>query len=130
MWAGGTPLLVEKRTPKITPRYAQRMKLYHVYIMASFRRVLYIGITGNLEKRLAYHRSMQNPNAFTARYGVTRLVYVEEFTDVNQAITRETQLKSWRRAKKIRLIQSLNPHWDDLAPVAPPSHTDSSLRSE
>jgi len=106
------------------------MKLYYFYILASFRRVLYIGITGDLEKRLSYHRSSQNPNAFTARYGITRLVYVEEFTDVNQAIARETQLKGWRRAKKIRLIQTLNPHWDDLAPVVPPAHTVSSLRSE
>ena len=106
------------------------MKLYYVYILASFRRVLYIGVTGNLEKRLAYHRSLENTNSFTARYGITRLVYVEEFTEVNQAIAREKQLKSWRRTKKIRLIERSNPDWVDLAPVVvPPPHTDPSLRS-
>ncbi len=103
------------------------MKLYHVYILASFRRVLYIGITGNLEKRLAYHRSLENSSAFTARYAVTRLVYVEEFTDPKQAIAREKQLKSWRRGKKVRLIERMNPDWLDLLP---PTHTGSSLRSE
>jgi putative endonuclease len=77
------------------------MKRYYVYILASFRRILYIGVTGNLERRLAYHRSMENPNAFTTRYAVNRLVRVEEFTDVNQAIAREKQLKRWRREKKI-----------------------------
>ncbi len=102
------------------------MKLYYVYILASLRRVLYIGITGDLEKRLAYHRSMQNEMAFTSRYGVHRLVHVEEFTDVNQAIAREKQLKGWRREKKMRLIQDNNPHWIDLAP---PAHTGPSLRS-
>src|SRR5258706_5436154 len=102
------------------------MKLYYVYILASLRRILYIGITGDLGKRLAYHRSMVNPNAFTARYGITRLVHLEEFTDPNQAIAREKELKGWRRAKKVRLIERANPHWDDLAP---PTHTDPSLRS-
>jgi putative endonuclease len=102
------------------------MKLYYVYILASLRRVLYIGITGDLGKRLAYHRQMVNPNAFTARYGITRLVHFEEFTDVNQAIAREKQLKGWLRAKKVRLIQTCNPHWEDLAP---PALTDPSLRS-
>ena len=96
------------------------MKLYYVYILASFRRVLYIGITGDLEKRLSYHRSMENPLAFTTRYAVNRLVHLEEYTDVNQAIALEKELKGWRRDKKIRLIQKLNPHWVDFAP---PTHT-------
>jgi putative endonuclease len=103
------------------------VKLYYVYILSSLRRVLYIGITGDLEKRLAYHRSMQNVAAFTARYGIHRLVHVEEYTEVTQAIAREKQLKAWRREKKVRLIENRNPHWVDLAP---PTHTDSSLRSE
>jgi putative endonuclease len=85
------------------------MKRYYVYILASFRRILYIGVTGNLERRLAYHRSMENPNAFTTRYAVNRLVRVEEFTDVNQAIAREKQLKRWRREKKIWLIEIAEP---------------------
>ena len=102
------------------------MKVYYVYILASFRRALYIGITGNLEKRLAYHRSLENRTSFTGRYGITRLVHVEEFSDPNQAIAREKQLKGWRREKKVRLIQQQNPHWEDLAP---PTHTDPSLLS-
>src|SRR5437764_15203992 len=93
------------------------MKLYYVYILASLRRVLYIGITGDLERRLIYHRNMVNRNAFTARYGITRLVHVEEFNDVIQAIAREKQLKGWLRIKKVRLIERKNPHWDDLAPA-------------
>jgi len=108
------------------------MKLYYVYIPASFRRVLYIGITGNLEQRLVYHRSLENPTAFTTRYAVTRLIYFEEFTDVNQAIAREKELKGWRRSKKITLIQDSNPDWVDLAAdVVPPAHTgpSPSLRS-
>jgi putative endonuclease len=68
--------------------------------------------------------------AFTTRYAVTRLVYFEEFTDVNQAIVREKQLKGWRRSKKINLKQASNPDWVDLAPdVVPPAHTAPSLRS-
>jgi len=102
------------------------VKVYYVYILASFHRVLYTGITGNLEKRLAYHRSLENPTSFTGRYGITRLVHVEEYSDPNQAIAREKELKGWRREKKVRLIQRQNPHWDDLAP---PAHTGPSLHS-
>jgi putative endonuclease len=127
---GGTLRQVEKRRTEDTPRYARAMKLYYVYILASLRRVLYIGITGDLENRLAYHRSFENPMSFTARYGVTRLVYFEDFTDVNQAIDREKQLKGWRRSKKVRIIESMNPDWVDLAPdFVPPTHTGPSLRS-
>jgi putative endonuclease len=100
------------------------MKRYHVYILASFHRVLYIGITADLEKRLAYHRALANPNSFTARYGVTRLVHVEEFTNPDDAIAREKQLKGWLRAKKVALIEKTNPDWEDLAPA----HTDPSPR--
>ena len=96
------------------------MKLYYVYILASLRRILYIGITGDLEKRLTYHRSLANPDSFTARYGITRLVHFEVFTDVNQAIACEKRLKGWRRSKKVRLIEATNPDWLDLAP---PAHT-------
>jgi putative endonuclease len=61
---------------------------------------------------------------------VTRLVYFEEFTEITQAIEREKQLKGWRRAKKVRLIETMNPDWVDLAPdFVPPAHTGPSLRS-
>ena len=90
------------------------MKLYYVYILASLTRVLYIGITGNFEQRLNEHRAHKYPRSFTSQYNVTRLVYFEEYTRVDDAITREKQLKGWRRSKKVRLIESLNPAWEDL----------------
>jgi len=103
------------------------MKTYCVYILASRSRVLYIGVTGDLEQRLAWHRSTTNTRSFSARYKVTKLVYVEEYAQVDDAIARETQMKTWRRAKKVRLIEDQNPEWEDLAPPIPPG---SSLRSE
>ena len=69
------------------------MKYSYVYILASIRRVLYIGVTSDLAKRLAEHRSNHFPHSFTSQYRVYRLVYVEEYTDVRQAIVREKQLK-------------------------------------
>ena len=65
MWAGGTLRHVENDVIEQTPRYVGSMKLYYVYILASMRRILYIGVTGNLENRLAYHRTLENPTAFT-----------------------------------------------------------------
>ena len=103
------------------------MKLYYVYILASRQRVLYIGITGNFERRIWEHQNDYYPSSFTARYKCHSLVYFEEFTDVTQAIAREKQLKGWRRGKKVRLIQSVNAHWADLS--APPALPGPSLRS-
>ena len=91
------------------------MKLYYLYILASLRRVLYIGITSKFEQRLAEHRSHKYPLSFTSRYNVTRLVYFEEYTRVQDAIVREKQLKGWRRSKKVALIESMNPSWVDLS---------------
>ena len=102
------------------------LRYSYVYILASIQRVLYIGVTAHLARRLFEHRSNLYPNSFTSQYHVYRLVYVEEYTDIQQAIAREKQLKSWRRAKKVRLIESQNPNWDDLAPPTPPGP---SLRS-
>ena len=103
------------------------MKLYYIYIMASRRRIIYIGITSNLEKRIGQHRNDVYPDSFTARYKCHKLVYVEEFTEVTDALTREKQLKSWRRGKKVRLIETLNPEWTDLS--APHALPGPSLRS-
>ena len=94
---------------------ARSFRRYYVYILASLRRVLYIGVTGNLDTRLAYHKALANPDSFTARYGITRLVHVEEFTEITQAIAREKELKGWRRSKKVNLIERTNPDWIDLA---------------
>jgi putative endonuclease len=102
------------------------MHLYYVYILASQARVLYIGVTRNLEQRLSDHRASRKPDSFTSQYRVTRLVYVEEYTDIRQAIEREKQLKSWRRSKKVHLIEKTNPKWQDLAAIPRPGP---SLRS-
>ena len=96
------------------------MKLYYVYILASASRVLYIGITSKFEQRLSEHRMHTYLNSFTARYNVTRLIYFEEYTRVEDAIAREKQLKGWRRSKKVRLIEQFNPEWADLAELSAP----------
>ena len=87
---------------------------YFVYILASFSKVLYIGVTGDLEGRVGQHKSAKI-DGFTKRYNCFNLVYFEEFDDIEQAILREKQLKSWSRFKKEFLIESKNPTWSDLA---------------
>jgi putative endonuclease len=89
-------------------------KTYHVYIMGSLSGTLYIGMTSNLNKRVFQHK-FHRIEGFTDKYEVGRLLYWESFDEVVQAINREKQLKNWRRSKKIALIESLNPHWLDLA---------------
>ncbi len=89
--------------------------LYYVYIMASFRRVLYVGVTSDLEKRVWQHKQDVFEDCFTARYHVHRLVYFERYSEILTAIAREKQLKHFTRAEKLRLIDAANPHWDDLA---------------
>ncbi len=89
------------------------MRTYHVYILASRSRSLYVGVTCNLQRRLYQHRSGQVHT--TAKYRIRRLVFVETTSDVQSAIRREKQLKGWRRARKIALIESVNRSWDDLA---------------
>jgi putative endonuclease len=87
----------------------------YLYILASRRHgTLYIGSTTDLPKRIWEHRNGVVPG-FTRRYGVERLVYVETYDDIGDAIVRERRMKEWRRAWKIRLIEGKNPHWDDLA---------------
>jgi len=85
-----------------------------IYILASKRHgTLYIGVTSDLPRRVAEHKGGGVPG-FTSRYGVTRLVYFEPHDRMEGAIQRERQLKEWRRAWKIRLIETLNPWWRDL----------------
>jgi putative endonuclease len=88
---------------------------YYVYILASHARTLYIGVTNDLERRAFEHKHSTDPKAFTARYKITRLVYFEESPEVVPAIEREKEIKAWRRAKKVALIESMNPYWNDLA---------------
>ena len=84
------------------------------YIMASRSRTLYIGVTGNLHQRVFEHKWKES-DGFTARYNCDRLVWFENFQYIQNAIAREKELKGWRRAKKIALIESLNPTWTDLS---------------
>jgi len=89
-------------------------KDFWVYILASKRNgTLYIGVTSELAKRIWEHKNGL-VEGFTHRYQVDRLVYCEPFDDAESAITREKQLKKWRRAWKIELIENSNPEWRDL----------------
>jgi len=90
------------------------MKTYYVYVMASKSRTLYTGVTNNLERRVIEHRRKLVPG-FTVRYNINRLEYYEVCGDVLAAISREKQIKSWTRLKKIALIESLNRDWKDLS---------------
>src|SRR5713101_174423 len=94
----------------------RKPKLFHVYIMTNRPRshVLYTGITGNLSRRVFQHKN-KLVAGFTSRYNLTRLVYYECFVYPDAAIDREKEIKGWRRSKKIKLIESMNPRWDDLA---------------
>jgi putative endonuclease len=85
-----------------------------VYIAASKSRVLYIGMTNNLERRIFEHKN-DLIDGFSKQYRCHRLVCYESFDDVRKAIDREKQLKRWNRAKKMRLIERGNPTWEDLA---------------
>jgi putative endonuclease len=85
-----------------------------VYIMSSYRRTLYVGVTGNLVQRVKLHRAARDPQSFTARYNIRRLVYYEQHATMADAIAREKQIKKWRRSKKIALIEYMNPNWRDL----------------
>lgn len=86
---------------------------YHVYIMASQSGILYIGVTGNLGRRVQEHKE-GTLEGFTKKYRCRLLVYCEEFRYVDKAIEREKQLKGWSREKKMGLIVGANPTWEDL----------------
>ena len=89
---------------------------YYVYLLASGTGgTLYIGVTNDLVRRISEHRDGLVPG-FTSRHNVTRLVYFEQFEDINEAIRREKQMKKWNRAWKVRLIEERNPGWHDLGP--------------
>ncbi|MGB3330322.1 MAG: GIY-YIG nuclease family protein [Thermomicrobiales bacterium] len=90
------------------------MNTYYVYIMASASRTIYIGMTNNLERRVWQHKA-GTIDGFSRKYRTSRLVYIEDFGDVRDAIAREKQLKGWLRARKIALIEERNPRWNDLA---------------
>ena len=88
---------------------------YYVYIMANQTNVtIYAGITNNLERRVWEHKTHADPNSFTARYGIHKLVYFESTSDVRAAIEREKQIKGWNRKRKNKLVESKNPSWAEL----------------
>ena len=90
------------------------MKTYYVYIMSNVSKTLYVGVTNNMERRVYEHRNKLH-DGFSRRYNVTLLVYFEETNDVGAAIAREKELKGWLRSKKLALIESMNPQWQDLS---------------
>ncbi len=88
---------------------------YWVYIITNQPHgTLYLGVTNSLERRIWQHRSGAIED-FSKRYGLKRLVYFEQFRDVTNAIARETELKGWKRDRKVALIEKENPLWNDLA---------------
>ena len=94
-----------------------RGRSYFVYILSSRFKTLYVGITNDLERRVAQHRERRS-GTYSARYRIDRLVYFEVYDSPTTAIGREKELKGWRREKKVRLIEVMNPEWQDLLPKA------------
>ena len=89
-------------------------KQYFVYIMANRSKTLYTGVTNDLMRRVYEHKNKMI-EGFTKKYNITKLVYYEETNDIQVAISREKQIKGWLRGKKIALIESVNPKWNDLS---------------
>jgi putative endonuclease len=100
------------------------LKEYYVYINSSYRGTLYTGVTNDLARRAYEHRN-KLVAGFASKYNITKLVYYEPTNDVISAIEREKQIKGWLRAKKVALIETMNPEWRDLAD----EWTDDSLQS-
>jgi putative endonuclease len=90
------------------------VKQYYVYIMTNRSGTLYTGVTNDLERRVDEHKRKIG-SKFTAKYNINRLIYFETFADIRDAIAREKQIKGWRRSKKIALIESMNPAWEDMS---------------
>jgi len=89
------------------------MNKYYVYIMTNRTKTLYVGFISDLEQRIGQHKLKLLPG-FTSRYNISQLVWYQDFDDAMQAIEAEKRIKSWRRAKKIALVEELNPEWRDL----------------
>jgi putative endonuclease len=90
-------------------------RAYFVYILASDSRELYVGVTGNLARRISQHRTRLKPEGYTAKHETRHLVYCEATQSVIEAIRREKQIKGWTRRRKLELVETLNPDWKDLA---------------
>ena len=90
------------------------MNDYFIYIVTNWtNKVMYVGVTNNLERRIAEHKAGQ-VKGFTQKYKTNKLVYYEHYNDIELAILREKEIKKWRREKKDKLVETLNPKWNDL----------------
>jgi putative endonuclease len=87
---------------------------YFVYIMTNRSHTLYTGVTGDLERRVWQHKKGKG-SVFTTRYKIKQLIYFESCSSIHDALAREKQIKGWVRAKKITLVESVNPNWKDLS---------------
>ena len=88
---------------------------YYVYILANDTNVtIYTGVTRDLVRRVYEHKNNLEPSSFTAKYNVHKLVYFEQTSDVRVALEREKQIKSWKRARKNALVETMDPLWEDL----------------
>ena len=90
------------------------MNQYYIYIMTNKSGTLYVGMTNDIKKRVYEHKNKLIAG-FTKKYNINRLIYFETFSDVYSAITREKTIKGWLRKKKIDLVNSTNPYWNDLS---------------
>lgn len=106
----------EERSDDAAPRLQEkhRMKAWTYLTTNKFNKVLYTGVTSELKERILSHKTKKYANAFTARYNVDKLVWCQEFDSIIDARVREKQIKAGSRAKKIKLIQEMNPEWKDL----------------
>ena len=75
---------------------------------------IYVGSTSDLKSRIYQHKTKESPNSFTAKYNIDKLVYYEYFDFIEEALAREKQIKSWKREKKVKLVNDINPSWKDL----------------
>ena len=88
---------------------------YYVYILAnSTGTTIYTGVTNNLPRRVWEHKTHADPGSFTAKYNVGKLVYFEKAEHIDAALEREKQIKGWSRKKKNKLVEKMNPKWEDL----------------
>lgn len=91
------------------------MKNSYVYVLTNWTgKVIYVGVTNNLERRLSEHKSGLI-SGFTKKYNLNKLVHYEHFADIELAIRREKEIKGWRRVKKNELVEQHNPDWSDLS---------------
>ena len=89
--------------------------MYYVYMLTNATgTVLYTGVTNDLIRRVYEHKTNADPNSFTAKYAVHKMVYFEQTSSRYEAISREKQIKSWNRKRKNQLVESINPKWEDL----------------